>query len=66
MHAELTAGLAEERITLLVRPDAPAPRRAYLCWGYQPVGRIQPFPHGPVYDAMTKHLYHGGNQTASQ
>lgn len=54
MHAELTAGLAEERITLLVRPDTPAPRCAYLSWGYRPVGRIQPFRDGPVYDAMVK------------
>lgn len=54
MHAELTAGLSEERVTLLVRPDAPAPRRAYRSWGYQPVGRIQPFPDGPVYEAMIK------------
>lgn len=54
MHAALTAGLLEERITLLVRPDAPAPQHAYRSWGYQPVGRIQPFPDGPVYDAMTR------------
>ncbi|MGH3979592.1 MAG: GNAT family N-acetyltransferase [Pseudonocardiaceae bacterium] len=56
MHTDLTAGLPEERITLLVRPDAPAPRHAYLSWGYRPVGRIQPFPDGPVYDAMIKSL----------
>ena len=56
LHTHLTAGLSEERVTLLVRPDAPAPRRAYLSWGYQQVGRIQPFPAGPVYDAMIKSL----------
>lgn len=56
IHTHLTAGLSEERVTLLVRPDAPAPRRAYLSWGYQQVGRIQPFPEGPVYDAMIKSL----------
>jgi GNAT superfamily N-acetyltransferase len=56
MHAELIAGLTEERATLLVLPDAPVPRRAYLSWGYQPVGRIRPFPDGPVYDAMVKPL----------
>lgn len=54
MYAGLTAGLTEERITLLVRPDAPAPRHAYRSWGYRTVGRIQPFPDGPVYDAMIK------------
>lgn len=56
LHTHLTAGLSEERITLLVRPDVPAPRRAYLSWGYQQVGRIQPFPGGPAYDAMIKSL----------
>ncbi|MGH3929084.1 MAG: GNAT family N-acetyltransferase, partial [Pseudonocardiaceae bacterium] len=55
LHAELTTGLPEERITLLVRPDAPAPQHAYRSWGYRSVGRIQPFPEGPVYDAMIKH-----------
>lgn len=44
MHTELTAGLTEERITLLVRPDAPAPQHAYLSWGYRPVGRSNPSP----------------------
>ncbi|MGQ0776879.1 MAG: hypothetical protein ACT4NY_21085 [Pseudonocardiales bacterium] len=39
MHAELTAELSEERITLLVRPDAPTPRHAYRSWGYYSVGR---------------------------
>lgn len=56
LHTHLTAGLSEERITLLVRPDAPAPQHAYLSWGYQPVGQIQPFPDGAVYDAMIKSL----------
>ncbi len=56
LHTHLIAGLSEERITLLVRPEAPAPRQAYLSWGYQTVGRIQPFPGAPVYDAMIKKL----------
>ncbi|MDQ3762375.1 MAG: GNAT family N-acetyltransferase [Actinomycetota bacterium] len=56
LHAHLTAGLSEERITLLVSPEAPAPQHAYRSWGYQPVGQIQPFPNGPVYDAMIKSL----------
>ncbi|MBV9012171.1 MAG: GNAT family N-acetyltransferase [Pseudonocardiales bacterium] len=56
LHTYLTAGLSEERITLLVRPEAPAPQQAYLSWGYQPVGRIQPFPDAPIYDAMIKQL----------
>lgn len=56
LHTHLTAGLSEERITLLVRREAPVPQRAYCSWGYQPVGQIQPFPGGPVYDAMIKPL----------
>jgi ribosomal protein S18 acetylase RimI-like enzyme len=56
LHTHLTAGLSEERITLAVRPDAPAPQRAYRSWGYQPVGQVQPFPGGPVYDTMIKPL----------
>ena len=56
LHAHLTAGLSEERITLLVRPEAPAPQHAYRSWGYQAVGQIQPFPDGPIYDAMIKQL----------
>jgi ribosomal protein S18 acetylase RimI-like enzyme len=60
LHTHLTAGLSEERITLLVRPDAPAARHAYLSWGYQPVGQIQPFPDGPVYDVMIKSLLSPG------
>jgi ribosomal protein S18 acetylase RimI-like enzyme len=35
LHTHLTAGLSEERITLLVRPDTPAPQHAYRSWGYQ-------------------------------
>lgn len=61
LHTHLTAGLSEERITLLVRPEAPAPQHAYHSWGYQTVGKIQPFPGSPVYDVMIKPL---GSPTA--
>lgn len=56
LHNHLTAGLSEERITLLVRPDAPPAKHAYRSWGYEKVGQIQPFTDGPVYDAMVKGL----------
>ncbi len=56
LHSYLLAGLTEERVTLLVRPEAPAARCAYLSWAYQPIGRLQPFDDGPVYDAMIKTL----------
>jgi GNAT superfamily N-acetyltransferase len=42
----------EERATLLVRPDAPAPVAAYAKWGWSRVGRLQPWPGAPIYDAM--------------
>lgn len=56
LHSYLVAGLTEERATLLVRPEATAARGAYLSWRYQPVGPVQPFADGPVYDAMIKAL----------
>jgi ribosomal protein S18 acetylase RimI-like enzyme len=56
LHNHLIAGLSEERISLLVRPDAPAAQQAYLSWGYRTVGQIQPFPGAPVYNAMIKQL----------
>lgn len=56
LHTHLIAGLSEERITLVVRPEAPAPQHAYRSWGYRPVGQVQPFPGGPIYDVMTKPL----------
>ncbi|MDD7942511.1 GNAT family N-acetyltransferase [Actinomycetospora lutea] len=56
LHAHLIAGLAEERLTLLVRPDAEPAHRAYTSWGYERVGQIQPFDDAPVYDAMIRPL----------
>ena len=53
---------SEERATLLVRPDAGPARTAYLSWAYRPLGRLQPFPDGPVYDAMVKEL-HGASRS---
>ena len=51
LHAELLAHRKEERATILVRPDNPA-RSTYLHWGYQVIGRLQPYPDSPVYDAL--------------
>lgn len=56
MHAKLLAGLSVERVTLMVLPEMVAARHAYLSWGYQPVGRLRPFPDGPAYDAMVRSL----------
>jgi len=52
LHTHLIAGLPNERVTLLVRPDATAAQRAYQSWGYHPIGKLQPFDNAPVYDAM--------------
>jgi GNAT superfamily N-acetyltransferase len=57
LHSCLLAGLTEARATLLVRPEATAARCAYLSWAYQPVGRVQPFVDGPVYEALVKALH---------
>ena len=56
LHTHLLAGLTAERATLLVRPDAGAAYSAYLAWSYRSIGRLQPVPDGPVYDAMMKEL----------
>jgi ribosomal protein S18 acetylase RimI-like enzyme len=51
LHGELIDHRDEERVTVLVRPENPA-RATYLHWGYGVVGRLQPFPDAPVYDAL--------------
>ena len=60
LHTHLTGGLSEERITLAVRPEAPAPQHAYRSWGYQSVGQTQAFTKGPIYDVMIKPLVRPG------
>jgi ribosomal protein S18 acetylase RimI-like enzyme len=52
MHDALRVGRAEERITLLVRPEATPAHAAYKNWGYVCVGSIRPWPEAPMYDAM--------------
>jgi GNAT superfamily N-acetyltransferase len=53
LHERLLAERTEDRVTLLVRPGGPA-QAAYLRWGYETAGRLQPFPDAPVYDAMVR------------
>jgi GNAT superfamily N-acetyltransferase len=55
LHDELLADRAEERATLLVRSDNPA-RDLYLRWGWELVGKVQPFPDSPVFDSMVLDL----------
>jgi ribosomal protein S18 acetylase RimI-like enzyme len=40
-----------ERATVLVRQDNPA-RAIYTRWGYQYLGRLQPYPDSPIYAAL--------------
>jgi ribosomal protein S18 acetylase RimI-like enzyme len=55
LHAELINHRHEDRATILVRPDNPA-RDTYLHWGYESIGRLQPFRGSPVYDALVLKL----------
>jgi ribosomal protein S18 acetylase RimI-like enzyme len=56
LHDALLAGRAEERATLLVRPDNIPARDAYQSWGWEKLGVLQPFDDAPVYDAMVLNL----------
>ena len=56
LHVHLLAGLPQERVTLLVRPEAAPAVRAYQSWGYQLVGQVQPFDDAPTYNAMLLQL----------
>jgi len=52
LHDELLGHRPEERATLLVREDNAAAQRAYAKWGWRKVGKLQPFPDSPHYDAL--------------
>ncbi len=52
LHDELLTHRPEQRATLLVRADNTPARTAYHHWGWQPIGRLQPYPDAPVYDAL--------------
>lgn len=56
LHRALLAHRIEERVTLLVRPEAQQAQAAYASWGYQPLGRLRPAPNAPVYVAMVRDL----------
>jgi ribosomal protein S18 acetylase RimI-like enzyme len=60
MHDALLTDASEERVTLLVRPEAMPARSAYEHWGYAQVGTIRPWPEAPLYDAMVLDLRHRG------
>jgi GNAT superfamily N-acetyltransferase len=56
LHSHFLVDRAEERATLLVDPINTPARGAYVKWGYHVVGRIQPFPDMPKFEAMVKQL----------
>lgn len=53
LHRALLADRPEIRVTLLVEPGNEFARRAYVKWGYHPVGELRPsWDHSPNYLAM--------------
>ncbi|WP_327267133.1 GNAT family N-acetyltransferase (plasmid) [Streptomyces sp. NBC_01232] len=55
LHAALLNGVTAERVTLTVRPEAPA-AAWYERLGYELVGVTQPWDGAPVYRSMIKPL----------
>ncbi|MGW6412905.1 N-acetyltransferase family protein [Streptomyces vinaceus] len=55
LHAALLDGVTAERVTLTVRPEAPA-AAWYERLGYQLVGLTRPWDEAPVYQSMIKPL----------
>ncbi|HEV8557282.1 MAG TPA: GNAT family N-acetyltransferase [Actinophytocola sp.] len=53
---ELLGSRREERATLLVREDNAAAQTAYTRWGWQKVGKLQPYADSPHFDAMVLYL----------
>ncbi|GAA4058528.1 GNAT family N-acetyltransferase [Actinomadura miaoliensis] len=52
LHDELLRGRQEERATLLVRENNTSAQTAYARWGWRKVGKLQPYPDAPHFDAM--------------
>jgi ribosomal protein S18 acetylase RimI-like enzyme len=56
LSAELLADRTEERATLLVRAENTPAYTAYLSWGFEIIGHVQPFADSPRYVAMVTAL----------
>lgn len=56
MSDALLEGLPVERATLLVRAENVPAYTAYISWGFQAIGQMQPFDDSPVYEVMVKEL----------
>lgn len=53
LHEELLSRRAEERATLLVRPDNTTAQAIYARWGWQKAANVRPGWEGaPLYDAL--------------
>jgi GNAT superfamily N-acetyltransferase len=59
IHDELSAGRAEDFVTMTVIVDNEPARGAYLRWGYEVLGRIRHAPESPLYDAMFRPALRG-------
>ena len=51
-HNELLSSRSEQRATLLVSEDNEPAQAAYARWGWRKIGKLQPFPDSPHFDAM--------------
>jgi ribosomal protein S18 acetylase RimI-like enzyme len=56
LHDELLGHRPERRATVLVREDNAAAQHASAKWGWHKVGKLQPFPDSPHYDALVLDL----------
>lgn len=65
LHDALLGGRAEERATLLVREDNTSAQRAYARWGWRKIGKSQPFPDSPHFDAMILDLTPGDDRESA-
>lgn len=59
LHDLLLSERPAERAVLAVRPENGAAQAAYASWGWRRVGRLQPVPDAPVYDALVLPLAGG-------
>lgn len=52
LHDALLQDRHEQRATLLVRQENVPARTAYTSWGWYEIGKLQPFPEAPTFNAM--------------
>ena len=56
LHDELLGHRPEARATVLVREDNTPAQRAYAKWAWRKLGKLQPYPDSPHYDALVLDL----------